>query len=198
MSIKNQKLLYHLTSIDNLGSILDNGLLARNDLDNLDDDVSFHDVADAEIISFRRANNLTIYIPFHFFAKNPFDGKVQKSYPNEEFMYISIQRTFAQKNNFKIIPKHPLSMSPLILYDYSDGMEKIDWETMDRRDYSDQNCKNICMAECLSQNKIEPQDFHAIWVRSEEAKAYVEDHRQNVFDQLRFYVNAEKNMFIGK
>ena len=46
-SIKNGKLLYHLTSIEHLDSILRNGLLPRN---MVFPNIEFNDIADKEII----------------------------------------------------------------------------------------------------------------------------------------------------
>ncbi|GAA0248754.1 DUF4433 domain-containing protein [Pseudomonas rhodesiae] len=46
--IKEQKLLYHLTSLDNLSSIFQNGLKPRAQLR------AFEDVADAEILKKRQ------------------------------------------------------------------------------------------------------------------------------------------------
>ena len=65
--IKEQKLLYHLTSIENLSSIFQNGLRSRAHLD------AFADVADTEILRKRQALELERYVPFHWFAANPFD-----------------------------------------------------------------------------------------------------------------------------
>jgi hypothetical protein len=190
MSIKSKKLLYHLTSLDNLESILLNGLLSRNDID------GFDDVADLEIIDFREKNNLTQYIPFHFFARNPFDGRVQKNYPSKEFIYICIPRDFASKNNFKIIPRHPNSMKNLILYDYLDGYELIEWDKMDERDYSDRDCRHICMAECLSPNRIYPQDFSNIFVRTDDIKEFVRESSMNILNNCPFYINVNPHMFV--
>jgi hypothetical protein len=68
--IREQKLLYHLTSIENLSSIFHNGLRPRAQLD------TFADVADAQILSKRKTLGLERYVPFHWFAANPFDGSV--------------------------------------------------------------------------------------------------------------------------
>ena len=48
-NIKTGKLLYHLTRLSNLGSILKNGLVSRKLVE--DNDVHFFDVADQEIIT---------------------------------------------------------------------------------------------------------------------------------------------------
>ncbi|MEH1942806.1 MAG: DarT ssDNA thymidine ADP-ribosyltransferase family protein [Nostoc sp.] len=191
MSIKNQKLLYHLTSLDNLESILTYGLLARNDI------IDFDDVAESDIIIFRKDKNLTQYVPFHFFARNPFDGRVQKNFPDKQFIYVCVSREFAKENNFLIIPKHPRTMKNLIVYDYLEGYEMIEWDLMDKRDYSDDNCRHVCMAECLSPSKISHTNFSQVFVKSKEIKTIV---NQICLDILRyspgFYINVNSNMFI--
>lgn len=58
--ISKQKLLYHLTNIRNLPSILNVGILSRNQLS------EFVDVADQEILDSRKKFNLESYVPFHF------------------------------------------------------------------------------------------------------------------------------------
>lgn len=45
-------------------------------------------------------------------------------------MYICISRELARRNNFKILPKHPLSLENCQLYDYEEGFKRIDWDTM--------------------------------------------------------------------
>jgi len=194
MSYKDKKLLYHLTSLNNLECILKYGLLARNVIEDFDD------VAESDIITFRQANNLTQYVPFHFFAKNPFDGRVQINFPNKEFIYICISREFAKNNNFKIIPKHPNAMRPLKLYDYVEGYEMIEWDTMDKRDYSDDNCKHICMAECLSPNTINPNNFSHIFVKDEDVKNYIEgmcEPSEPYEPSYNFYINTNPDMFVN-
>ena len=61
--IKDQQFIYHLTDIENLPSILSNGLQPRSSL------INFSDVADDEIIASRKRSKLEDYVPFHFFAK---------------------------------------------------------------------------------------------------------------------------------
>lgn len=191
MSIKNKKLLYHLTSLDNLDSILKWGLLSRDEID------YFDNIADPDIIDFRKKNNLTKYVPFHFFADNPFDGIVQKKSPSKEFIYICLFREFAQKNDFRIIPKHPIAMTPLILYNYLNGYEIIEWEIMNNRDYSDRNCKHICMAECLSPKTISPISFSQIFVRTEKVKQIVEAECSKILNtSFDFHTNVNSNMFV--
>ena len=60
---RNGKLIYHLTALENLESILKHGLQPRCEL-NKD---RFDDVADGEILVSRASHNLGRYVPFHFF-----------------------------------------------------------------------------------------------------------------------------------
>nr|WP_051514417.1 DarT ssDNA thymidine ADP-ribosyltransferase family protein [Nitrincola nitratireducens] len=62
---QNGKLLYHLTALDNLESILQNGLQSRAALQ----ENKFEDVADSEILKSRQQHGLDQFVPFHFFAK---------------------------------------------------------------------------------------------------------------------------------
>ena len=62
--VRDKKLLYHLTKVDKMESIIKYGLLPRRYL--LKQDMMFGDVADPEIISKRQKLGLDRYIPFHF------------------------------------------------------------------------------------------------------------------------------------
>ncbi len=159
--IKDQMLIYHLTNLENMRSILEVGLLPRSHLKD------FEDVADQEIIERRREHGLEKYVPFHWFARNPFDGRVQADRPDDEFALIAVHRNVAQRENWKVITRHPLAnMAPQLL-DYQPGVEAIDWETMNIRDYHDPECKSICMAECLSPEPVTVDKFFKIFVPSD-------------------------------
>lgn len=72
--IKDGKLLYHLTKLKNLDSIIKNGLLSRNEL--ISKNIDFSDVANKDIIEKRK--NINDYIPFHFHQDSAFDVYVKK------------------------------------------------------------------------------------------------------------------------
>lgn len=184
--IRAKKLIYHLTSLKNMRAILDNGLLPRSRLD------GFVDVADPEIIKSRKGLSLERYVPFHFFAKNPFDGRVQRDHPGKRFALIAVQRRAAHAKGWKIVPRHPLAGGEIELLDYDAGMEAIDWEAMSKRDYSDQYCKCVCMAECLAPGSVPADLFHAIYVKDHEAQTQVLDM---VDGRYRIHVDIAPAMF---
>ncbi|WP_300380854.1 DarT ssDNA thymidine ADP-ribosyltransferase family protein, partial [Clostridium sp.] len=109
---KNGILLYHLTKLDNLKSILEHGLLSRKIVK--DNNIGFEDVADSKIITKRTKLGLDEYTPFHFHPYSAFDTSVKSNY-EDEFIYICIKRGYARNNNFKILTKHPLSIEECVL-----------------------------------------------------------------------------------
>lgn len=127
--IQEGKLLYHLTSIDNLENILSNGLLSRKDA--IDKNLIKDDVADSKIITKRKELGIDGCIPFHFYSLTPFAGAVLKDFKNKgkNFCYIAITREFAKEQEFKICTAHPLSEHPKAeIKSYGDGFQSIDWE----------------------------------------------------------------------
>lgn len=168
VNIKDQFFVYHLTSVENLNGIFKDGLKPRADLE------GFTDVADSEIIKKRKAYNLDRFVPFHWFAANPFDGRVQLDRPRDKFVLISVFRTFAKQNGWKVIPRHPLADDDIQVLEYNEGFEAINWELMNTRAYQNSECKNVCMAECLSPRVVNPKTFSRIYVPNEEVKTLCE------------------------
>lgn len=184
MQCQNWKYIFHLTAFKNMESILRNGLLPRNQLDR----GTFIDVADSNIIGYREENDLNGYIPFHFFHPTPFAGAVMKKYPGT-YVYIAVSRKYAAEHNFEIIPVHPMSEDEkyqIRKYPYVEGFNLIDWDTMNKRDYHDPHCKEVCMAECLCKGKL---DLHQL-IRSEDAlfftRSNVEKEKLNQLYQQVF------------
>lgn len=188
---KNGKLLYHLTELDNLDSILKNGLCSRKIVKA--NNVSFADVADQEIITKRTMLGLDEYVPFHFHPYSSFDVAVKNTYSDKEFIYICITRELAQFNKFKILPEHPLSIDDCKLLEYDDGFNKIDWDTMHTLGTYDEYTKHVKMAECLTNLRVIAKHFNSICVRNEEIKLQVEKKLKlnNIVNQPP-YVNVQK------
>ena len=170
--VRNKKLLYHLTKIENLESIICNGLQSRQCV--IANKMQVTDVADSEIITKRQQWDLDKYIPFHFHPYSAFDYAVKGTYGNEGFVYICIKRAFAEYNNFKILPMHPLSLQECKIYDYKQGMDAIDWDAMETLGTDDEYCRNVKMAECLAECGIPAELFQCVYVPNEAVKEYVE------------------------
>lgn len=164
---KDGKLLYHLTSLANLESIIKNGLLPREKIN-----FEFENVADEDILSDGKKFQLGEFTPFHFFCPTPFSGAAQKANSDTEFIYLAITRDLAKENNFKVVPKHPLNFDrePLA---WEDGMNEIDWDLIAKRDYTNHSCKEACMAESLFRGKVLFEHFNCIFVRTDTIKSKV-------------------------
>lgn len=167
MSIRDQVFIYHLTAISNLENILENGLISRKRIQKKK--FNYCNVANLEIIEKRMTSGLENYVPFHWRSKTPFAGDVMKHNKNIDFCYILIRRTVAKENGFKVVPTHPLHGTPEVL-DYVTGFNTINWELMDTRDYSNEECKETSMAECLSPKAVSPKLFASICVKNTDSK----------------------------
>ncbi|HEG2582084.1 TPA: DUF4433 domain-containing protein [Campylobacter lari] len=67
VNIKDGKLLYHLTPLENLESMIRNGLKPRSNLDK----EKFIDTANSDIINKRSKMKLTDYVPFLLYPMDP-------------------------------------------------------------------------------------------------------------------------------
>ena len=175
MNIRGKKLLYHLTHINNLDSIIENGLLSRNQA--IQRGLLNKDIANHDILENRQLNHLDDYVLFHFSPYTAFDNAVRYEHGAENFVYITVYRRYAEENGFQIVPRHPLN-GEFELCDYNEGMNIIDWETMERRmnEIAPTNqgyAKEVKMAECISSEPILLQNFAYIYCN----ERYTEDLR---------------------
>lgn len=174
---KTGKLLYHLTKLDNLESIIKNDLLPRKYV--IEQKINFGDIANSEIISKRTELGLDAYTPFHFHPYSAFDIAVKHTYQEQDMIYLCIDRELARTNGFKILPLHPLSAEECILYDYDVGFQRIDWDTMMETKRTDDYAKHVKMAECLTEKSIPINLFTCIYVPSED----VEEKTKNILNE---------------
>lgn len=72
------------------------------------------------------------------------------------------------------MPSHPLANQQRELFEYTEGMKSIDWETMNIRDYHNAQSKSVCMAECLSPQTVTVDNFFKLYVSNDKVKQNVE------------------------
>ncbi len=204
---KNGKLIYHLTALENLPSILKDGLKSRSSMNGN----GFKDVGDSSILESRKSKKLESYVPFHFFSKTPFDYAVQKNNKKIKFVLIAVLRSTAKTNSWKVIPKHPLSKvaatgmavnknaTTLNVMDYDKGIEAVDWELMESTKHQYDNhtdYKQTCMAECLSPSTVTSNNLHSIFVETEEDKKKVGKIMEDA-KLKNIHINLNSNMFVS-
>lgn len=169
---RNKKLLYHLTALDNMNSIIHFGLMSRKKV--IEMKITYNDVADHEILDKRELFGLDGYVPFHFRPYSAFDVAVKKSNPDTRFVYITIRRELAQIAKFKVLAKHPLSLEECVLYDFDEGIKQIDWDTLEQAGGMDSYSRNVKMAECLCPVVIPASLIQCVYVPDDWTKEYVE------------------------
>lgn len=201
MQIKDGKLLYHLTTIDCFESIVQYGLLSRNAL--IKAQLEFTDTANHEILLGRDRLGLESFIPFHFHIHTRYDTYVKDNNKDKEFIYLCLKRSFAQQNNFSVLPLHPTSTEQPNIYPYTEGIEHIDWDTMELKKTDDlpigitERYRNqVRMAECLSPDPIQIECFNSIIVKNAENKFFVaKTLRQNNKAFNPPYININPKYF---
>lgn len=194
-SAKTGKLLYHLTELDNLDSIIKYGLLPRKVI--LEHSIKFNDVADENIIDKRMELGLGGYTPFHFHPYSAFDVAVKNTHNAQKMIYICIDRELARQNGFRVLPRHPLSGDKFKLYDYDEGFDLIDWDTLTKVGRNDTYAKEVKMAECLTDLIVPPKCFKCIYVPSEDVKQIVEKRfEKHNIDFPPPYINVMKQWFV--
>lgn len=191
------KLIYHLTSLDNLPSISKFGLLSRKCLLQ-DAHITFTDIADPEILNKRERYKeaLSQYVLFHFFAKNPFDGAVCGKYGSENMVFITVRRDICKRNHYQIIPSHPLNGDPPDIYSYEEGFSKIRRDILDdsdHRSYQNPEIRKACMAECIVKDRVPVSDFAYIYVYSEKAKKKIME--MEISSAVKNKINVNPCMF---
>lgn len=191
---KDGKLLYHLTTMDNIENIVKFGLLPRSEL--VKRKLAFDDTANPDILLRRKEQALDEYVPFHFFIKNPYDGAQFRNHPSTNFVYITVSRDFL-KNSGKgfIIPKHPLSEAShtLDVMPYAQGFNEIDWNMLVLRDYANQECKRACMCEALHKGIVPSSVFSSIATKTSEDKQKIDIIVRKF--RLKCHVNLAETWF---
>lgn len=89
-----------------------------------------------------------------------------------------------------------MSQKDCVLYDYEEGIQLIDWETMEKVGQNDEYTKNVKMAECLSSKIIPPGLFQCVYVSDMQTQAYIYDlFKKNGITEQPPYVSVQKEWF---
>lgn len=80
--------------------------------------------------------------------------------------------------------------------DYEQGIDAINWELMDQRDYKNTASKLVCMAECLSPNTVPASSFFCIYVKDAKMEKEVKDLLSK--NGLNTYINIMEHFCVKK
>ena len=174
---KEGKLLYHVTHIDNLPSIMEEGLLSRNALAarGIQPRSSGHRVPGQSPLC---KQVLSDYVSFYFYGYNPFtrdfcrkpSAPGTREYDSEDKVLITINRKNLD-DTFQILPVLPAGDTPPEILSYDAGFEKIRWDIV-----NDLNCDlrkpeilRAALAECVVRTCVPFSRLFSFYVKSETA-----------------------------
>jgi hypothetical protein len=186
VTFKMKKLLFHMTHIRNLRSILENhGLLAYSEI--AARNTTYQDIANANIQDRRSVTSVPLppngvlheYVPFYFAPRSPMLYSVHHNGINQQDIVYLITDTFKIEQSglpFLFTDGHAI-MYITEFYSQLRDLDKLDWAIMEDRYWSDTeedpDRKRRRQAEFLIHRQVPLTVFTGFGVMNEEAKANV-------------------------
>lgn len=195
--------IHHITHIDNLESILKNGILPRNLLKN----DGFTDTANQEIILKRY--ELNDYIPFHINELQikhgiAYNHEVFNSEGRENIIVFSLKYIEYNENSHKLFVYHPISSWGFEVKNFEIYQDNLNAHYKELPynnfgpDYNKQKVQNFFMSEILFKDRVDFSLIECIFVYNEEAEMKVKkvlqkyDVEKNVEIKQEFYKKGYK------
>ncbi|MDJ1171593.1 DarT ssDNA thymidine ADP-ribosyltransferase family protein [Roseofilum sp. BLCC_M154] len=191
------KNLYYITHIDNIPSILQNGILSHQEL--LDSQIVSTPIYDQEIVNLRQQrlisedNNLWSYANLYFQPRNPMMYRVVKEGYIKYIAVISIKPQVLQEPGI-VITDGNAAHSQTQFYSLNEGVKKIKqnhkkiqnewWQDTD-------GSKRIIMSECLIPKQVKPTLIESIYVPNHEVLKKI----NLMLPQCNIPVIKESNLF---
>ncbi|VVP88571.1 hypothetical protein PS938_01356 [Pseudomonas fluorescens] len=187
---------YHFTLIENLDSILENGILATNFKNKKN--ISHKDIANAGI-QCRRSTMMVgkgpggvvhDYVPFYFAKRTPMLLSLvkTKNIDQNDVIYLAVSVNKILDRNVIFSDASANTAIPPNFYAEAKSLENLDWEVIDSRQWTYNESagrKNRKMAEMLVHEKVEMSDVSYIVVWNEHYKKYVQDElRESGFENI--------------
>ena len=197
--------IHHLTHIDNLESILERGLISRNQLKQFN--IKFNDTADKRIIGER--NDLNNYIPFHinYLQKKysmPYNWKVLKNQSSENMIFLNYNIDDFSNNELDFYLYHPISKSQNNAIKINDLMgfkekllkeEKKLQNDMGYLDFSDNKTQQFLMSEVLIKDRIYLSEKWKIGVFSFAQKQIVEKKLEKNNLKIEVFIDDKRYFY---
>jgi putative appr-1-p processing domain-containing protein len=180
--------IHHLTHIENLKSILENGLKPRNELKQNE----FKNTANNEIITKREEyKSLNDYIPFHINKlqityRIPYNYVVCKNEGNENMIFLSCktENLFSDEIIYQLY--HPVSnyKCEYVSNNEKEFIKKLEEEENKLKyeynfNYSNPRVKEFLMSEILVKGILYLDNNWKIYVYSNEIKNKIKNHIEN-------------------
>lgn len=161
--------LYHMTHIDNLASIIQNGLLSHNEAHRqglIGADISDSDVQDIRANKKDRVHNRPLheYVPLYFSPRNPMLYKRQEI--QEDIIILGLDPHLLLEPNI-VFTDGNAAASKTIFYTDILALDRFPWDSIMARSWIDiEDGRRIKCAEVLVYPRIEPSRIQRVFCYS--------------------------------
>lgn len=169
-NVRDKKLLYHLVKLSDMEQIIQNGLLPDKQ------------IAGKE------------YVGFDFHAYAPEALETQRMNSEDIYVYICISREYASRQGYQILMESSQDDS-VSVYDYDEGISKIDWKEMERLEAG--STPHI-LVWCVTEERLSYDEFQYIYTPDEDSAALIRKLYQSItgLAEADVVVSVNKRMFI--
>jgi len=167
-------MVWHLTNINNVPTILEDGLLSRNLLK--EKKRVFIDNSPDDLTEKRSRLGFDDYVPFHFFPLNPYDiFEFQRNRDREEiFCFLTVKDEDVIKLGGKAVLGYSNHKGSVEFLDYGKTLKKID-DIRQHTDYMKRKEKFDALGECLIPHRVSPEYIYSIVIGSETHRDIIEE-----------------------
>ena len=190
--------LFYITHIENIASILRNGILSHERIES--EKIPFTPIYDPQIVSNRKnintpdGKNLWNFTNLYFQPRNPMLYRVLREKQAEEIAIIAVQPTVLDRPDIYFSDGNAAHSASDILHaiQFKKEVRQIIRNTVDVVWWNDLNgSKRKIMAECLVPNQVNADLVQSIYVGSRRAKERIEADNPS----LNIPIITEPNMF---
>ena len=182
--MKIPKHLYYITHVENLKSILKEGILSRNQINKNKKSIfakfswtaKIRSIHAEDIIQIRKnrqhklfkGRSLWDYANLYFQARNPMLYRVIRTFKAENIIVLQINSDVIHSGDILITDGNAVSSSTEFFEDINKGLSSLDSEQF-KKEYWNESDKRKFMAELLVYNRISPDKIIGIYVANEKA-----------------------------
>ncbi|HTV48723.1 MAG TPA: DarT ssDNA thymidine ADP-ribosyltransferase family protein [Phycisphaerae bacterium] len=172
--------LFYITHIENVPSILKNGILSHDLVNSLQ--IPYKPIYDADIVSNRKNKatperaSLWEYANIYFQPRNPMMYRVVHEKTAKDLAVIGIKPSILQLQHVMITDGNAAN-NPTRFFNVQDGLKVIDdqWMIIQAEYWNDLNgSKRKIMSECLVPERIPSEYIYTVFVADHEARKRIE------------------------
>lgn len=178
------KYFFYFSHLDNLESIIKNGILPTNEKENIEHlNVAANDIQctrNEMLVTCKPNGSVHDYVPFYFCARTPMFLSILKSrnFDQPYFIYIALNIENLENDNFIFTDGAAnKKYNPPNFYSDPENLDRLNWDEVNSKSWGVRNdtAKHERMAEALHFGSISTDQIDYIVVWNESVKEYVED-----------------------